>query len=132
MVVREYKYKGYNLEQLQKMSYDEFKKIVPSRVKRSMERGIVYDKKITNALESLKKGEILKKPVKTHKRDIIIMPNMVGLKVAVYNGKSFETITINPEMICHYLGEFVVTRKRPSHSKAGIGATRSSKNSGKK
>jgi len=132
MAVKEFTYRGYKLEELKKMSYDDLMKVMPARVRRTMKRGITYDKKIQKAIDALKNGEIIKKPVKTHHRDIIIMPNMVGLKFSVYNGKSFETIEILPEMVGFYLGEFVETRKRPKHSKAGVGATRSSKNVGKK
>jgi small subunit ribosomal protein S19 len=114
------------------MSQSDVAKILTSDVRRKINRGIKLDKKILAAIESNAKGEIQRKPVRTHCRDVLIMPNMVGLKFAVYNGKSFENIDIKPEMIGFYLGEFVVTRKRPVHSKAGIGATRSSKHTGKK
>ncbi len=132
MAIKEFKYRGYSLEELQKMSQSDVAKILTSDVRRKINRGIKLDKKILAAIESNAKGEIQRKPVRTHCRDVLIMPNMVGLKFAVYNGKSFENIDIKPEMIGFYLGEFVVTRKRPVHSKAGIGATRSSKHTGKK
>ena len=58
---------------------------------------------------------------------MIVFPEMVGLKIGVYNGKSFLIVDITPEMIGHYLGEFSLTRKRIQHGSPGIGATRSSK-----
>ena len=65
--------------------------------------------------------------VKTHRRDIVILPQMVDKKIAVYSGKEFVTVQITPEMVGHYLGEFVMTRKETKHSAPGMGATRSSK-----
>lgn len=61
--------------------------------------------------------------VKTHVRDVIILPEMVCSMVDVYNGKTFNHVEIKPEMICHYLGEFSITHKLVKHSRPGIGAT---------
>jgi small subunit ribosomal protein S19 len=58
---------------------------------------------------------------------MIIFPEMVGLKIGVYNGQKFEIVEVRPEMIGHYLGEFSLTRRTVSHGSPGIGATRSSK-----
>ena len=74
----------------------------------------------------MKKIEKKKDGVKTHCRDMIILPKMVGIMVKVYNGKTFFPVRITDEMLGHYLGEFVLTRKSVSHSAPGIGATRSS------
>ncbi|MBW2965389.1 ribosomal protein S19 family protein, partial [Candidatus Woesearchaeota archaeon] len=68
------------------------------------------------------------KPVKTHCRSMIILPIMVNKTLKIYNGKSFEEVIIQPEMIGHYLGEYSQTRKRVAHSSPGVGATRSSSN----
>lgn len=65
--------------------------------------------------------------VKTHLRDMIILPEMVGSMVGVYNGKTFNQVEIKPEMIGHYLGEFSITYKPVKHGRPGIGATHSSK-----
>jgi small subunit ribosomal protein S19 len=81
------------------------------------EQKVTYDK--------IKSGEI--EVVKTHRRDIPIIPQFVGKKVAVYNGKEFKEFEIKPEMIGHYLGEFAMTRRSVKHSGPGVGATRSSK-----
>lgn len=53
--------------------------------------------------------------VKTHLRDMIILPEMVGSMVGVYNGKTFNQVEIKPEMIGHYLGEFSITYKPVKH-----------------
>jgi small subunit ribosomal protein S19 len=67
------------------------------------------------------------KPLRTHGRDILILPDHVGHRVAIHNGKEFKEIEVRPEMIGHYYGEFSLTRRFEKHSGPGVGATRSSK-----
>ena len=74
-------------------------------------------------LKNLKES---KKPVKTHFRDVIILPEMVGRTIHIHNGKEFNAVRVIPEMLGHYLGEFALTRKSVKHSSPGIGATKSS------
>lgn len=126
-MAKEYTFRGKTIEEIQKLSQEEFLKLVPARARRSLKRGKnkPVQKKIAKALEEKNKGK-RSKPIRTHKRDTIITPEMVGLSFAVYNGKEFETRDIIPEMLGHYLGEMALTRKRLKHGKAGIGATRSS------
>ena len=64
--------------------------------------------------------------IKTHVRDLIILPEMVGLKIMIHNGKEFVSVEMKPEMIGHYLGEFAITNKPVRHGTPGIGASRSS------
>jgi len=66
------------------------------------------------------------KPIKTHCRDMVILPEMVGLMLLVHSGKEFTSVEVKPEMIGHYLGEFVITNKKVVHGTPGIGASRSS------
>lgn len=66
------------------------------------------------------------KPIRTHCRDMVILPEMVGLNLLIHSGKEFESIDVKPEMIGHYLGEFVITNKKVLHGTPGIGASRSS------
>ena len=115
-------FRGKSLEELQKMSLDEFSELLTSRKRRSLKRGIKYEAK-----KLLKKLEEGKSFVKTHRRDIIILPQMVNKKIGIYNGKEFVAVEITPEMIGHYLGEFAMSRKETKHSSPGMGATRSSK-----
>ena len=49
--------------------------------------------------------------VKTHLRNMIVLPEMVGSIVAVYNGKTFNQVEVKPEMIGHYLAEFAMSYK---------------------
>lgn len=58
---------------------------------------------------------------------MIIVPEMIGSVIGVYNGKSFNTIEIKPEMIGHYLAEFSISYKPVKHGRPGIGATHSSR-----
>ena len=123
-------YRGYTLEELKKMNMDQFIQLLPARARRSVKRGLPPRQK--KLLERLRRAYRAKKRGKdlltrTHIRDMIIFPEMVGLKIGVYNGKEFVPVDIKPEMISHYLGEFSLSRKRVSHGSPGIGATRSSK-----
>jgi len=125
-----FKYRGFTLEELKKMNMDQFIQLLPARARRSLKRGLPPRQK--KLLERLRRAYRAKKRGKdlltrTHVRDMIIFPEMVGLKIGVYNGKIFEIVEIRPEMIGHYLGEFSLTRKRVQHGSPGIGATRSSK-----
>ena len=119
---KEFSYKGYSLEDLQKMSLEELIKILPARARRTLSREPNYEQK--KLMEKLEGDE---EDIKTHVRDVIILPNDVGKIVEVYNGNSYFKFEIKPEMIGHYLGEFVMTRKEVKHSGPGVGATRSSK-----
>ncbi len=125
-----FKYRGYTLDELKRMNMDQFIQLLPARARRSLKRGLPQRQK--KLLERLRRAYRAKKRGKdlitrTQVRDMIIFPEMVGLKIAVYNGKEFQTVEILPDMIGHYLGEFSLTRKRVQHGSPGIGATRSSK-----
>jgi len=124
---REFRYKGYSIEELKKMSLDEFAKLLPARQRRSILRGFTpAQKKLIEKIRKYREKGI-KKPIKTHCRDMIILPEMVGMIIMVHNGKEFIPVEITPERIGHYLGEFALTRKRVQHGAPGVGATRSSK-----
>ncbi len=116
-------YRGKKLEELQKMSIKEFAELVPSRQKRSLIRGFNDSQK-----KMIKRIEAGDKDIKTHCRDMIVLPKMVNKTIKVHNGKEFVPVTIIEEMIGHYLGEYALTRKKLEHSAPGVGATRSSAN----
>ncbi len=123
-------YRGHTLEELKKMNMDEFVRLLPARARRSLRRGLPPRQK--KLLERLRRAYRAKKRGKdiltrTHVRDMLIFPEMVGLQIGVYNGKSYEIVEVKPEMIGHYLGEFSLTRRHVQHGSPGIGATRSSK-----
>src|SRR4030042_3801635 len=111
---KEFMYRGHPLANLQGMSMDEFITLLPSRQRRSLQRGLTPEQRILlekmrAAQEGLKKGK--EATVKTHVRDMLILPEMVGAKVHVHNGKEFVALDIKAEMIGHYVGEFALTKK---------------------
>jgi small subunit ribosomal protein S19 len=126
---KEFSYRGHSLNSLTGMSMDEFINLLPSRQRRSLQRGLTPEQrilleKLREAKEAQKQGKDIS--IKTHVRDLIILPEMVGAKIGVHNGKEFVAMEIRPEMIGHYLGEFAITNKPVRHGTPGIGASRSS------
>ena len=121
MAKKEFAYHGKNLEELKALSLDDFAALAPSRIRRSLKRGFTEQQKIL--IDNLRNGV---NDLKTHCRDMVIIPEMIGKTVRVYNGKEFVQVNIEMEMVGHFLGEFALTRKRISHSAPGIGATKSS------
>ncbi|MCK5548393.1 MAG: 30S ribosomal protein S19 [Thermoplasmata archaeon] len=118
---KEFTYRGLKMEELSKMSLEDVIKLLPARGRRSFLRGMNEEQR--KLLERIRKKDY----VKTHRRDVIILPDFVGKKIAVHMGNKFKDVEIRPEMIGHYLGEFALTRVPVKHSGPGVGATRSSK-----
>ncbi|MBR9682961.1 30S ribosomal protein S19 [Candidatus Woesearchaeota archaeon] len=121
-MAKEFVWHGMNEEEIKKLEMKDFLKLIPARQRRSLKRGFSETQK--NLLAKIEKGE---QNIKTHCRNLVILPQMIGLFIKVYNGKDFVPIAITADMVGHYLGEFALTRKGVSHSAAGVGATRSSK-----
>lgn len=125
-MAKQFTYKGKTLEELKELTISEFAKLIPARARRSLNRGFTdSQKKLLLKIRKTNQG-IIKKQIKTHCRNLVIIPEMVGLKFNIYNGKSFVPIIIEPEMLGHLLGEFALTRQPVKHSAPGIGATKSS------
>uniref|UniRef100_A0A8C9PCW4 40S ribosomal protein S15 n=1 Tax=Spermophilus dauricus TaxID=99837 RepID=A0A8C9PCW4_SPEDA len=124
---RKFTYRGVDLDQLLDMSY------LKREASNFNQTGVRAPNHWHSLLKRLRKAKKeappMEKPevVKTHLRDMIILPEMVGSMVGVYNGKSFNQVEIKPEMIGHYLGEFSITYKPVKHGRPGIGATHSSR-----
>lgn len=118
----EFTYRGFRLEDLRKMGMSELIPIMPARARRKINRGLTRGEE--HLLTEFRKEHT---SIRTHLRDMIIMPEMVGKEVEIHNGKEFFKLEIQPEALFHYLGEFALTRRKVSHGSAGIGATRSSK-----
>lgn len=116
-------YRGKDLEEIRKMNLEEFSKLLASRERRALKRGFTESEKklIVNIRENPNKFH------RTHSREMIIIPEMLGVKIGIHNGKEFVSVEIRPEMLGHRLGEFVLTRKQVKHSAPGFGATKSSK-----
>lgn len=115
--------KGKEWEDIEKMKADEFVKLLPSRQRRALKRGFTEPEKLL--LANIRADR--KKFHKTHCREMAIMPEMVGVRIGVHNGKEFVAVDIKPEMLGHRLGEYAMTRKKVEHSAPGFGATKSSK-----
>ncbi len=125
-MVKKFDYRGIPLSELESISLEKLFKLFTARQRRSLTRGISDEKrKLIEDIKATNDGKN-KNPIRTHLRDLIILPYMVGITFNVYSGKEFVPITIIPEMIGHYLGEFVITNKRVQHGAPGVGASRSS------
>jgi len=120
---KEFTYRGYTLDELKSMSLQEVLNVLPARARRSYRRGLNMEQQAFVERMRSSDGQI----VKTHRREIFILPDFVGKKVSVHNGKEFREFEIKPEMIGHALGEFALTRHFTKHSGPGVGATRGSK-----
>lgn len=118
----EFTYHGLRLEELSKMSMTELTPLMPARARRKVVRGLTRGEE--TLVGKVRSGD---EKIRTHLRDMIVLPEMVGRSIDVYNGKEFVKVEIQPESLFHYLGEFALTRKKVAHGSAGIGATRSSK-----
>ncbi|MFH0711433.1 MAG: ribosomal protein S19 family protein, partial [Candidatus Aenigmatarchaeota archaeon] len=98
-------------------------RLLTARDRRAIKRGLTDPQK--KLLESIKKNP--QKFHKTHVREMIILPAMIGSKIGIYNGKEWVQLVVTPEMLGYRLGEFSNVAKRVKHSAPGVGATRGSK-----
>jgi len=121
---KEFAYRGHTLEEIQNMTMTEQISLYPARIRRKIKRGLNEEHR--KFLDRVVNGDDAES-VKTHLRDMIVLPQMVGKHIGIHDGKNFKVIEVMPEMIGHYLGEFALTRKPVKHSGPGVGATRSSK-----
>lgn len=118
----EFTYRGYTAAELKKMDLNQLAALLPSRQRRKIKRGFTEDEQ--NIIDAVKAGDT---KIKTHMREMIILPEMIGVTFEIHNGKEWKAVEVIPEMIGHYIGEFAMTRKPVQHGSAGIGATRGSK-----
>ncbi|MFA5953793.1 MAG: 30S ribosomal protein S19 [Candidatus Pacearchaeota archaeon] len=126
---KQFTYRGKTIEELKTLSIREFAEFLNARERRTAIRQFQEIEKFVNRLkEKDRKG----KKIRTHNRDIIIVPELVGMKISVYNGNQFVPFDVTGEMLGHRLGEFALTRGKIKHSKAGVGATKGSKHKAKK
>lgn len=121
---RDFLYRGRSVEELKAISMDEFIRMLPSRMRRSLRRGITEGQRIV--IEKIRASQPGDKPVKTHARNLIILPEMIGKTVHVFNGLEFIEVNIDIKKVGHYLGEYAITNRPVRHGRPGIGASRSS------
>jgi len=132
-LAKKFSFYGKTLEELQAMPLDEFIKLIPSKQRRTLKR---MNHQARKFLEKFRKGKAKEtrgkaegkaaKPLRTHFREMVVLPEMVGSRIQVYDGKTFVDINVIPEMLGHRLGEYSITTKMVKHGGPGIGATRGS------
>jgi len=118
-----FEFRGKSIEEIRELNLEDFSMMLKSRQRRSLKRGMTDKQK--KLLEKIRKNP--KKFHRTMCREMVILPEMVGVRIGVHSGKEYVALDIKPEMLGHRLGEFVMTRKVVKHSAPGFGATRSSK-----
>lgn len=118
----EFTYRGHSIADLKKMELNQISALLPSRQRRKVKRGFTGDEQ--KIIDAVKAGD---KKIKTHVREMIILPDMIGVTFEIHTGKEWKPVEVIPEMVGHYIGEFALTRKTVTHGSAGIGATRGSK-----
>ena len=129
-MVREFRFRGLNVDQLKNLSIEALLPLLNARQRRSLDKRVgkyMNDekRKLREDMKLARDGKT-GNSIKTHVRDMIILPDMIDLTINVHNGKDFTPVTIKPEMIGHYLGEYSITNKRVQHGAPGVGASRSS------
>lgn len=125
-MAKKFDYRGIHISELESIPMEKLFQLFTARQRRSLTRGITDEKR--KLIEDIKaaKANKNKNPIRTHLRDLIVLPYMVGVTINIFSGKEFVPITIVPEMIGRYLGEFVITNKRVQHGAPGVGSSRSS------
>ncbi|SPQ97426.1 40S ribosomal protein S15 [Plasmodiophora brassicae] len=124
-------YRGIEVQDLIGRPRSELLSLFPSNVRRRLKRGLKAQplaliKRLRKAKKAAGPNE-KPAPVNTHLRNMIVVPEMVGSVVGVYNGKAFGHVEVKPDMVGHYLGEFSLSYKPVQHGRPGIGATNSSR-----
>ena len=120
---RKFTFRGIDLEKLMDLDSTQIMDLMHSRVRRRFKRGL--KRKPMGLIKRLRKEKTKVNPgekpetVKTHLRDMIIVPEMIGSQIGIYNGKVFNTVEIKPEMIGSYLGEYSITYHPVSHGRGG-------------
>ncbi len=129
IIKKQFTFRGKTIEELKALDVREFAKYIKSRQRRSVLRQFQeIEKFINRSKEKISKN----KTIKTHQRDLIIVPEMIGMKILVHSGNKFALVIITEDMLGHRLGEFAVTRGKVKHGTAGIGATKGTKSQAKK
>lgn len=125
-MAKESLFKGKTEKEFAGISTADYMKLTNARQRRSLKRGLTEQhKKLLAKIKKYNEGSI-KKNIKTHCRDMIVVPEMLGTTIFVHTGKDFVPIIMTVEMLGHYLGEFTLTRRKVQHSAPGVGATKSS------
>src|SRR3989344_2286158 len=97
---KEFTFRGKTLNELKSLDIREFAKFLDSRARRSVLRNSDVIQRFLRKCN--------KEKIRTHLRDIIVVPQMIGLTIYVHNGKEFAPVKITAEMLGHRLGEFAL------------------------
>ena len=129
-MVREFRFRGYNVDQLKNLSIEALLPLLNARQRRSLDKRVSKfmtdeKRKLREEIKQNREGKSTDE-IKTHLRDMIILPDMIGVTIKVHNGKEFVPVSIRPEMVGHYVGEYSITNKRVQHGAPGVGSSRSS------
>ena len=127
-MVRVDKFRGKTEEEFAGVGIEDFLPMLCSRERRTFKRinqNPEFKKLVEKARKVKKEGQ--KKPLRTHVREAVIIPEWLGMKFAVYNGKQYREITVDVRMLGKRLGDFAHSTGRVLHSGPGVGATRGSK-----
>lgn len=111
---KDFTFRGKTLEELKTLDVREFAKLMRSRQRRSTLRNF---QKIEDFINSAQKKIAKNKQVKTHHRDLLVVPAMIGMRIHIHRGDKFVPIDIIEEMLGHKFGEFALTRARAQHIK---------------
>lgn len=85
---------------------------------RSLYKGVYLSSNILTLLQTGKLESV--REITTRDRSVTIIPQLIGKKVFIYNGKGYHSISISAEMVGHKFGEFVGTRKRAVYKKKAV------------
>src|SRR2546428_11279673 len=107
---RQFTYRGHSVDELKQMSMDEFIKLLPSRQRRSLLKGLTNEQRILmeHVRQTRKENGGKPAPVKSHVRDMIVIPEMLGLNLQLHSGKEKGPIEINPEIIWHFVWQSTI------------------------
>jgi len=126
---KQFTYRGKTIDELKALDVREFSKLLKSRTRRMVLRQF---NEINEFVNRSKVKISRKKTIKTHDRNLVVVPQMIGMRIHVYNGKDFVPVDVVGEMLGHRFGEFSITRSKVKHGEAGIGSTKGSKSQAKK
>ena len=126
---KEFTYRGKSIDELKSLSVREFAKYLRSRQRRTVLRQFQeIEEFVHRSKDKIKRN----KKIRTHRRDLIVVPEMIGMTIYIYDGKNFVLVNMIGEMLGHTFGEFAPTRKRVIHGSVGVGATKGTKFKAKK
>ena len=126
---KEFTYKGLTIEELKKLDVREFAKYLRSRQRRTVLRQF---QKVEDFINRSREKQNKDKKIRTHQRDLVVVPQMIGMRISIYNGNNFVPVEVTSDMLGHKFGEFAPTRARVKHSSAGVGATKGTRSKSKK